>query len=203
MSDVTVGQAPRRGRPPGSARSAIREPIHQPSRNAVVYGRDGQPLTRSRTAGTDKFHIDPKLIPEGWSYQWNTVRVVGSTEAALAHSNEMYRQGWRPVPADRHDGLFMRAGATGEIVIDGMRLEERPEALTFEAKEENERAARQLVRDRDAALMGGKANIRQAVEAAGFEMGGKYKGAGGDIRMSIDAALDAPKPSHQLAEPGE
>jgi hypothetical protein len=35
--------------------------------------------------------------------------------------------------------------------------------------------------------------------ADGFEMGKRYKGTGGDIRMSIDRALDAPQPEYTLA----
>jgi hypothetical protein len=58
------------------------------------------------------------------------------------------------------------------------------------------------MRDRDQSLMGRKANLRGTIPD-GFEMGGKYRGTGGSLRMNIDPGLDIPMPSHPLAEPGE
>ena len=64
---------------------------------------------------------------------------------------------------------------------------------------EQEFLARQQMRDRDAALLGGRANVRDAMRG-GFEMGGQYRGTGGQLKMSIDPALDIPKPSYPLAD---
>ncbi len=55
------------------------------------------------------------------------------------------------------------------------------------------------MRDRDQALMGGKSNVRNAMQG-GFEMGGKYRGTGADLRMSIDPGLDIPAPSHKVVD---
>ena len=77
-------------------------------------------------------------------------------------------------------------------------LMERPTSLSDEARAEDVRLAKQLISDRNESLKlsGMKKNMGD-----GFEMGAKYRGTGGDIRMSIDRALDAPAPSHQLADP--
>jgi hypothetical protein len=75
-------------------------------------------------------------------------------------------------------------------------------AMSQEAANEDKRNAIQQMRDRDQSLMGGKANVAAAMRD-GIEMSQKYRGTGGNLRMSIDPGLDVPMPSHKLAEPGE
>ena len=87
-------------------------------------------------------------------------------------------------------------------MVRGQMLMERPSELCQEARAEDYRIARQQMLDRDQSLMGGKANVRNALPD-GFAMDNRYRGTGGDLRMSIDRALDVPAPAHQLAEPGE
>ncbi len=139
------------------------------------------------------------FIPKGWEYQWNAVTSYGNKEIFQSVNNEMYQNGWRPVPAPRHDGFYMPRGHQGEIVVRGQVLMERPKQLCDEARDEAEDRARQQMRDRDNALLGGRANVRQAMRG-GFEMGGQYRGTGGNLKMSIDPALDVPKPSYPLAD---
>src|SRR5262245_8533411 len=60
--------------------------------------------------------------------------------------------------------------------------------------------ARKQMSDRDESLMGGKGNVRGAMNG-GFEMSaGKYRGTGGDLRISVDPGLDIPALQHTLAE---
>jgi hypothetical protein len=187
--------APRRGRPRGSTR--------QPTREAKVVhrDRDGNVLTRHRQAGIDQFHIPKELIPKGYSYQWNTVTVYNREDLTVGQAMQMYENGWRPVPAERHPGRFVPVGKKGDIIRDGMRLEERPLSMTLEAAQEEEAAARRQMRDRDESLMGGKAGLARNMPED--SMNPKYRGTGGNLRMSIDPALDIPSPSLPLAEPGE
>ena len=78
---------------------------------------------------------------------------------------------------------------------------ERPKSLSDEARAEDIRLAKQLISDRNESL---KLSGMRKNMGDGFEMGNKYRGTGGDIRMSIDRSLDVPSPpSHELAEPGE
>ena len=79
-------------------------------------------------------------------------------------------------------------------------LMERPKVLCDEARAEDVRVAKQQISDRNESLK--LSGVRKNL-AEGFEMGAKYRGTGGDIRMSIDRALDVPSPEHKLAEPGE
>jgi len=78
-------------------------------------------------------------------------------------------------------------------------LVERPMVLTLEAKAEQEALAKQQMRDRDSALMGGRASVREAMRG-GFEMGGRYRGTGGDLKISVAPEPDAPPPSYQMPE---
>src|SRR5215469_2687134 len=181
----------------GLARDNDRQPEREHRGGEEILGRNGEVLTRKRKGGIDPFHIPPELIPVGWTYQWNTISVVGNQDVVMDQANGMYENGWRPVPAERHPGMFVPRGRTGEIVRGGQRLEERPIALTEQAQAEDIKNARQLMRDRDQSLMGGKANLRGNMPE-GFAMGGRYRGTGGDLRMSIDRALDVQPPSHQL-----
>lgn len=187
-----------------SGRAATRAPIHEPTRaplrssgKSEAIGRNGEMLSRKRTATGDIFAIDPNLIPPGWEYQWCAVTVVGNSEILL-DQNLMYAEnGWRAVPADRYPGKFMPVGYKGSIVRGGQLLMERPKSLCDEARAEDVNAARQLISDRNESL---KLSSVKKQMADGFEMSGKYEGTGGNIRMSIDPALDVPAPSRRLAE---
>ena len=186
----------------GRNRQQAREPGRASARGEVFVGRDGAQLTRTRIGGIDQFEIPKEIIPKGWDYQWNVVSVYNNADVVRTTSNRMYMNGWRAVPADRHDGLFMPIGHKVEIIVDGQRLEERPKAMSEQAKAEDEDTARRQMRDRDQALMGGKANLRNAMNN-GIEMSDRYRGTGGNLRMSIDPALDVPAPAYQPPEPGE
>jgi len=186
----------------GLARESDREPEREHRGGEQIVGRNGEVLSRKRKGGVDPYDIPKEIIPPGWDYQWNVISVVGNSDVVMDQGMGMHENGWRPVPAERHPGRFVPRGRTGEIIRGGMRLEERPLALTEQARAEDIKNARQLMRDRDQSLMGGKANLRGNMPE-GFAMGGRYRGTGGDLRMSIDRALDVQPPSHQLADPGE
>jgi len=188
-----------RGRPRKQVNDPVRESVRNTSGNVVVQGRDGEVLTRSRKEGIDPFDVPLSFIPRGWSYQWNAISSYGNKEIFQAQNIEFYQNGWRPVPASRHDGFFMPRGETGPVVVRGQMLMERPQELTDEARAEAEHRARQQMRDRDEALMGGKALARSSMRG-GFEMGGKYRGTGGDVRVTVDPALDIERPSYQAPE---
>lgn len=161
-------------------------------------GRNGEVLSRNRTQTGDIFEIPRELIPDGWDYQWCAVSVTGNTEILLDQNLMMAENGWRPVPSSRHPGRFMPVGHKGNIVRGGQMLMERPMALSIEAREEDIRAAHQLISDRNESLKLGSVKKEMG---QGFEMSKKYRGTGGDIRMSIDKALDVPAAKYDLADP--
>jgi hypothetical protein len=181
-----------------------RAPIHEPTRTPMraigrneAVGRNGEVLSRKRTQAGDIFDVPKELIPAGWELQWCAVTVTGNSEILLDQNLMFAENGWRPVPADRYPGRFMPVGHKGSIIRGGQMLMERPKSLSDEARAEDVRLARQLISDRNESL---KLSGMKRQMAVGFEMGGKYRGTGGDIRMSIDRALDAPAPVHPLAD---
>lgn len=185
-------------RRPGRPRKQNREPERESPRVGAIQGRNGEQLTRRRVGGIDEFHIPEGIVPPGWTYQWNTVSVYNNPDLTISQSMAMYENGWRPVPASRHPGMFVPIGHKGDIVRGGQRLEERPASLTAEARAEDIAVARRQMTDRDQSLMGGKANVRGAM-TNGMEMSAQYRGTGGQLRMSIDPALDVPAPAHKIA----
>lgn len=201
-SDAQSGAAPGRRAARGAARSGpAREPSRSPARAAgVVLGRDGEELSRKRTSTKDIFDVPKDLIEEGWEYQWCAVTVTGNSEILMDQNLMMLENGWRAVPASRHKGRFMPAGHSGSIIRGGQMLMERPKDLCDQARAEDVRNAKQLISDRNDALK--LSGVKKALPE-GFQMSNRYRGTGGDMRMSIDPALDIPMPQHQLAEPGE
>lgn len=163
----------------------------------AVKGRDGEVLTRKRVGGIDPFYIDPAMIPDGWTYQWNAISIVGNQEILADQNLRMVENGWRPVPASRHPGLFTPVGHQGSIIRGQQRLDERPIQLTEEAREEEIGAARQLISDRNEALM--LSGVRSKLPD-GYAMDGKYRGTGGRVSMNIDPALDVPRPAVKTEE---
>jgi hypothetical protein len=213
MTDAMSIDPPRkRGRPPGSKnaqkaphQTQARTPQRETQRGGnEIIGRSGEVLTRRRSAGIDPYHIPEGIAPDGWTYQWNTVSVYNDSGIVMDQQMGMYENGWRAVPATRHPGMFVPVGTKGDIVRGGQRLEERPAILTEQAKAEEIAVARRQMQDRDESLMGSKAGLRKAMENnQGFEMSNKYRGSGGQLKMSIDPGVDIPAPSHPLAGPGE
>lgn len=139
--------------PRAPVQSPVREPELAPSplgdyaERASAAGRiPGEILTRARAAtSSDIFYVPPDIVPHGWDYQWNPHEVMGKPFDAIERnmSISMYQNGWRPVPAGRHPGLWMPHGTeqNSAIVVDGLRLDERPMVLTEEAKYEDWMAA--------------------------------------------------------------
>lgn len=184
-------EAPLRRNAPRPAPRAegTRDIAREPSRRGAVIaaGRGGEQLTRRRTAVGDKFEIPSNYVPEGWTYQWNAVTVLNMPAGEIIRGDlQMHENGWRPVPSSRHPGHWTPQDHEGAIVVDGLRLEERPESLTLEAKAEDKMRAGAQVRDRTDAL-----RLTQKA-LPGANVASQRNQAGG-MRMSIDPGLDIPK----------
>ena len=195
--EITIEKVDGRTKAGRQTRGRTREATRTPT---VIRGRDGEVLSRTRSGTADPFDIPADLIPPGWDYQWNVVTVTGNSDVCLDQGMGMYENGWRAVPAERHPGRFVARGTKGEIIRGGQRLEERPMQLTVDAKAEDVRNARQLLSDRNESLK--LSGVSKAMPD-GFEMNSRRRGTGGQIRMSIDPALDIEAPSHTLAGPGD
>jgi hypothetical protein len=196
QSEFEAGPAPQRAGRRG-LRNGTRESTRESIRSGEWVGRSGEVLTRGRTNVSDPYQIPPELIEPDWDLQWNTVTVVGNNEVVLAMENMMFDNGWRPVPADR-PGFAKRFGVPksgNAIIIGGLRLDERPRGMTEAAKEAEWRTANVQMRDRDVALTGGKAALRNALEGQELGMVGGYKGRRTGTRLGFDN--EAPRPSYQ------
>jgi hypothetical protein len=169
MSDMLNQSPRRRGRRPVDAS----EPVEAVD-NAVPRGdmretmRDDDPRARAarRAAeirghrgdmdeGTDEFHIDQDMVPEGWTYEWKRRLLLGQEDPS--HMVALYRDGWEPVPLNRdsrHRAMMPRNWGENTIERKGMILMERPTELTDEVRQMQLRAARKQVRDKEAQIAG-------------------------------------------------
>lgn len=145
-------------------RSQMRDDAEEVSRPVVRAGqREDDPRARAERRAAeirkhnegqnfgeaDRFAIDPRMIPDGWSYEWKRKTLWGKEDPA--HDVEMARLGWEPVPASRHPEL-MPKGNYQTIERDGMILMERPKVLTDEAHSANLKKARLQVKAKEAQL---------------------------------------------------
>lgn len=116
------------------------------SRPGNVIERGGRVWTRAvNISSTDPTHIPEELIPEGMVYQWNRHEVVGKEDKT--NIVMMQKAGWEPVPASRHDGMFMPRGATGPIIHFDLMLCERP--IEFERQARAEERAKANIQNRE------------------------------------------------------
>jgi hypothetical protein len=67
---------------------------------------------------------DEEIIARGFEDETLQFEVPEETNRRAQRAE---RNGWRPVPASRHDGLFMPPGHQGAIELEGQRLYELPE----------------------------------------------------------------------------
>jgi hypothetical protein len=100
--------------------------------------------------GPDNFYIDPRIIPDGWSYEWKTLEVLGKPNPS--YQVNMARKGWEAVPRSRHPELMPDNYPGETIVRDGMILMERPLEITQDAQKREYQEARQQVRAKEIQL---------------------------------------------------
>lgn len=120
------------------------EARQEPQREAAV--RTGEKRERLRKFADNQhgpLYIPREMIPDGTDIQWVAIEVNG---APFPQERVQYEQnGWRAVHGQqfggRFDGRFMPKGYTGEIIVGGQVLMERPLELTLQARAEERQAA--------------------------------------------------------------
>lgn len=184
--EAHAGPPLRRNNPRPPPRQQIREPSREPARAASsVVGRNGEVLERRRPHNsTDIF--DRVKPPAGWSYQWNAVSAVNKeiTEIHMGAIVDLYENGWRPVPASRHPGVWTAPGYEGAIIVQGQRLEERPKALTDQAQTEDAARAKAQLRDQTDSLKLTQSKLPGANAGRARDVSG--------MRMQIDKSFELP-----------
>ena len=104
----------------------------------------------SMDEGVDKFHIDPRIIPDGWSYEWKRLTVLGKEDPS--YQVTVAQRGWEPVPRSRHPHMMPDSYHGETIEREGMILMERPKEITDEVKAHDLRTARAQVRGKEEQL---------------------------------------------------
>lgn len=192
IPDVAKAGPPlRRNNPRPVPREQTREMAREPSRaNATVIGRNGEELVRMRPEAGGDLYEKVKCNDPDYTYQWNAISALG--KEMDDQQLQMHANGWRPVPASRHPGIYTAPGYDGQIVVKGLRLEERPKRLTDEAVYEDRMRAQQQTRDQTDAL-----RLTQA-KLPGAQVGAR----GNHVAVKIDKSFtaDIPRPQHMIDE---
>jgi hypothetical protein len=150
----TENQNPRRpgGHAPGpGASTVIPEPAaDDPKARAAARAAQLRDHIGGMDEAIDEFAIDPRIIPDGWCYEWKALEVLGkqdhSYQVSLAH------RGWEAVPRSRHPEL-MPDTYTGETITrKGQILMERPQEITDEVRARDKRRAREQVSAKETQL---------------------------------------------------
>lgn len=102
--------------------------------------------------GVDKFYIDPRLIPDGWSYEWKRFTVLGKEDPSYQVS--LADRGWEAVPRSRHPFMMPENYQGQTIEREGQVLMERPKEITDEVTAIERRKAREQVRSKEEQLAG-------------------------------------------------
>lgn len=100
--------------------------------------------------GIDEFYIDPAIIPDGWSYEWKRETVLGQPDPS--YQVALASRGWEPVPANRHPQLVPPGWTGKHIPRKGCLLMERPKEITEEVRAQDNRRAREQVRQKEVQL---------------------------------------------------
>jgi len=134
--------------------SAKREKFieEEPRARAARRAAELMGYVEGATQGEDKFYIDPRIIPDGWSYEYRRHTILGKPDPS--YEVTLAQAGWEAVPARRHPEL-MPVGWEGSIIErEGMILMERPAEITAKMKALELRRAREQVGQKEEQLYG-------------------------------------------------
>ena len=159
-----------KGKPRGPRASVpTQEAVHEPVRQAAKPKAGAVDMSQwddfeyASQDGNDRLRIPAEHIPDGMDYQWVTDSILGQPQPQRRAQFEM--TGWRPVPSERHDGMFTQKGYHGEINVDGLVLMERPLKYSLAAKDRDRRNARQQVWAKEQQIRGGDMRISDAFDS--------------------------------------
>lgn len=97
----------------------------------------------------DDFYIDPRVIPDGWVYNWKRHSTGGMEDEAYAV--ELRQVGWEAVPAERHPNL-VPPNSKGAIIRKGMILMEIPAEIADILRQREFITAREAVEAKERAF---------------------------------------------------
>ena len=82
-----------------------------------------------KTTHESRFYIPPQLIPKGMTYAWVAFAFDNAGTPNQDNWNRKYRNGWRPVPRERHPELFPPVPNIGMGVDDETNIKEGGQIL--------------------------------------------------------------------------
>jgi hypothetical protein len=160
MTDAPIFKRPR-GRPPKNPRietdmetDNIRPSVRDLSPREAAAQRAAELREHGSAVEdvTDKFYVDPRTIPDGWSYEWKRQSVYGQEDPS--YQIRLASDGWTAVPASRHPEMMPLNSNEATIMRDGCVLMECPTEIVDERKANELRKARMQVRTKEAQLAG-------------------------------------------------
>jgi hypothetical protein len=167
MSDI-FGESPRGRRVRKSEEVEMDAPASVPRSEMRPEMREESPMERAKRRaaeimdhrgtldeGHDDFYIDPDMVPEGWTYEWKRLLLLGKEDPT--YTVQLARAGWEAVPWNRcpkHRSYMPSDWSKNTIERKGMILMERPTEVVEMARSLEHRAARDQVRSKEAQLAG-------------------------------------------------
>jgi len=100
----------------------------------------------------DKYHIDPDIIPDGWTYMWRRYAMFNKEDPS--YISKLQRSGWEPVPRTRHPYLMPDNTDSNTIMLDGMVLMQCPTEIVDERRMAEAKKAKDQVRFKEQQLSG-------------------------------------------------
>lgn len=167
MNTIVKGR-PRSGMFAKAASKAIEEavetkPVEQSTMRPSMRDEDPRAAAAKRAAelrghlgemeeGTDTFYVDPYSIPDGWTYEWKRHSVYGLEDPS--YQIKVAREGWEPVPAERHPDMMPYNTKDAVIMRDGLVLMQCPTEIVEERRRLELKKARDQVRYKEAQIAG-------------------------------------------------
>ena len=127
----------------------------KPEGDAAVIRRELEMRGRTRTNHlrkddadeVDPKYIPPELIPEGWTFQWKNVTVLGQPieELVPGYRATMEMNHWEPVPAALLRSILPRSYTGRTVEMGGQMLMMQQTYLAEQSKSRNEKNANDLM----------------------------------------------------------
>lgn len=131
-------------------RSSMRE--ESPRERAAKRAAELRDHLGDLDEGTDEFYVDPNAIPDGWTYNWKRFSVYEQEDTG--NQLKVKRDGWSPVPVERHPEMMASNTDMKYIMRKGMVLMECPTEIVDERKRIDLKRARDQVRYKESQIAG-------------------------------------------------
>jgi hypothetical protein len=138
-------------RPEASPKSTSTLSLEDPRTRAARRAFELREHLGTMDQGTDEYAIDPRIIPDGWSYEWKAREVLGKEQ--VSYMVGIQQRGWEAVPTSRHPEMMPRGhDLSAAIERKGQVLMERPLEITQEAQQIERNKARAQMNQKEQQL---------------------------------------------------